>query len=96
VPKRSLHWKTGVGIRRGEAGSGFITWLPVHRLDEKPRLLIVGIGCAGQSSEAPVSLEDFSKHLDECIPRLMDRYDIPGVSMALLTRGELVWSGAYG
>jgi CubicO group peptidase (beta-lactamase class C family) len=58
--------------------------------------MIVGIGCAGGSSEAQVSLEEFSKHLDTRIPRLMDRYDIPGVSMALLARGRLVWSGAYG
>ncbi len=34
--------------------------------------------------------------LDERIPQLMAQYDVPGVSMAHIRNGKLVWSNAYG
>ncbi len=44
----------------------------------------------------PDSLEALTAHLDARIPALMSRYNIPGVSIALVRGGELVWSNAYG
>jgi CubicO group peptidase (beta-lactamase class C family) len=38
----------------------------------------------------------FSAYLDRQIPRLLNRYGVPGVSIALVREGELVWSNAYG
>ncbi|MCG2590750.1 beta-lactamase family protein [Rhodohalobacter sp. WB101] len=51
------------------------------------------------NSEKPVrnsSLDQFSSYLDERIPGLMKRYDIPGVSVVLVQGGERVWGEAYG
>ena len=42
------------------------------------------------------SLEEFTDHLDERIPALMKDYDIPGLNIALVQKGETVWSKAYG
>jgi CubicO group peptidase (beta-lactamase class C family) len=38
----------------------------------------------------------FSTYLDQRIPELMDRYEVPGVAIALLREGKTVWSQAYG
>lgn len=40
--------------------------------------------------------ESLSAHLDERVPDLLDRYDVPGASIALVEDGEVTWSGAYG
>ncbi len=40
--------------------------------------------------------ESLSTHLDERVPGLLDRYDVPGASIALIENGEVTWSGAYG
>lgn len=42
------------------------------------------------------SLEEFTAHLDERIPALMKDYDIPGVNIALIQKGETTWTKAYG
>jgi len=42
------------------------------------------------------SVEEFTAHLNRRIPRLMDRYDIPGVTIALVQKGKTVWAEAYG
>lgn len=44
----------------------------------------------------PDSLEAFTAYLDQRIPALMSRYNIPGASIALVRGGELVWSNVYG
>ena len=60
-------------------------------------LALFPVGCGARKTIAPQdSLGSFSDDLDERIPNLMEKYDIPGVSMALIQDGELVWSGAYG
>ena len=41
--------------------------------------------------EAPLSAR-----LDDRVPDLLGRYDIPGASLALIEAGEVVWTGAYG
>lgn len=42
------------------------------------------------------SFQEFTTHLDECIPVLMKDYNIPGVSIALIQKGETIWAKAYG
>ncbi len=42
------------------------------------------------------SLEDFTAYLDERIPFLMEKYDIPGVNVALVKNAAIPWSKAYG
>jgi len=59
-------------------------------------VLFLGAGCTRRSLETELSVAAFSEHLDEQIPCLMDRFGVPGVSMALVLDGELAWSGAYG
>lgn len=58
-------------------------------------ILLVG-GYTSQAADSEAPLEAFTAHLDARVPRLMDRYDVPGVSMALVQGGEPVWTGAYG
>jgi CubicO group peptidase (beta-lactamase class C family) len=61
-----------------------------------------GAGCdagGAGSTTAPgprASVTAFSQQLDDRVPRLMDRYDIPGVSIAVVENRELAWAGAYG
>jgi CubicO group peptidase (beta-lactamase class C family) len=59
-------------------------------------VLLTGTGCTQKRVTSQDSLNTFSIYLDERIPALMKKYAIPGVSMALIQDGELVWSGAYG
>jgi CubicO group peptidase (beta-lactamase class C family) len=54
------------------------------------------VSCTGQKVGPGASTASFTAYLDEQVPRLMDRYRIPGVSMALIHDGEPVWTGAYG
>ena len=42
------------------------------------------------------SLTSFTAYFDTHIPQMLKKYGIPGVSMAIVHQGELVWSGAYG
>lgn len=42
------------------------------------------------------SLEDFTVHLDERIPSLMEKYSIPGVNIVLVKNATIAWSKAYG
>lgn len=41
-------------------------------------------------------MKEEAEYFDEIIPELMEKYDIPGVSMAIVGGGEMIWSGAYG
>ena len=42
------------------------------------------------------SLDEFTAHLNQRIPALMKVFNIPGVNIALVHKGETVWSEAYG
>ncbi|AUX09877.1 CubicO group peptidase, beta-lactamase class C family [Halalkaliarchaeum desulfuricum] len=44
---------------------------------------------AGEGDELPSILEDR-------VPTLLDRYDVPGAAIAVVTDGEVSWTGAYG
>jgi CubicO group peptidase (beta-lactamase class C family) len=63
-------------------------------------LLVMGTvatpACAGRSCEPGDAVAVFSDHLEHRIPRLIDRYGVPGASVAFVLEGEPVWSGAYG
>ena len=49
------------------------------------------------ASSVPVGPdESFTRRLDARIPRLMSRYDVPGLGIALIRDGEIVWQEAYG
>lgn len=47
-------------------------------------------------AEKGVTLEKFTFYLDERIPEIMEAYDIPGASIALVEGGETIWTKAYG
>ncbi len=59
-------------------------------------MILLFNSCTRHSFRQGESIGPFSAFLDERIPQLMKQYDIPGVSMALVQNGELVWSVAYG
>ena len=42
------------------------------------------------------SVEEFTAYLDGRIPKIMEDYQIPGVSIALIHDKQMVWSNAYG
>ncbi len=59
-------------------------------------VLVVGGSCTRPSFGTRDSLDAFTQYLDARVPRLMNQYDVPGASLALVRDGDLVWSGAYG
>ncbi len=58
--------------------------------------LVLSADWASLAEEPQGSLDAVSSHLDQRIPSLMERYDIPGASIALIQKGEMAWSQAYG
>jgi CubicO group peptidase (beta-lactamase class C family) len=46
--------------------------------------------------DAGMPLDEFRAHMDERIPSLMELYEIPGCSIALVKDSEIVWTEAYG
>ncbi|TVQ38461.1 MAG: class A beta-lactamase-related serine hydrolase [Spirochaetaceae bacterium] len=62
------------------------------------------VGCAAgkgefesePGSQRSAELEALIAQFDREVPRLLDRYDIPGAAVALVRHGEPVWSGGYG
>ncbi|PKO11700.1 MAG: penicillin-binding protein [Chloroflexi bacterium HGW-Chloroflexi-10] len=62
-------------------------------------LLVFVVLLSGCQSSAPVTvgdLESLTAVLDENIPGWLNRYGVPGASLALVVDGELVWSQGYG
>ena len=57
-------------------------------------VILASCGMAGVDSPAP--LDDFTARLDERVPTLMNRYCVPGASLAIVQGGETFWVGAYG
>lgn len=49
-----------------------------------------------KSGKQSVSLKEFTDHIGERVPNLMDDYDIPGVNIALVQKGKMVWVKAFG
>ncbi len=68
----------------------------IHQLSVLSIILLVSVGCTSQSIEQGGPVDTFTQHLDNRVLTLMDWYNIPGTSIALVTDGKLVWSNAYG
>ncbi len=60
-----------------------------------PTIITSKIFPTGQVEQG-APLKEFTDHLDTRIPALMQDYEIPGLSIALIERGETVWKSAYG
>jgi len=59
-------------------------------------LLVFVAGCDRDAQEVSHSDEEFLEQLDQRLPVWMERYEVPGVSIAIVSSGELTWSDAYG
>lgn len=59
-------------------------------------VIFILVGCNPEKPVRNSSVDQFSSYLDERIPGLMKRYDIPGVSVVLVQNRERVWGEAYG
>jgi CubicO group peptidase (beta-lactamase class C family) len=59
-------------------------------------MTLLVVGCTGRSVQPGEPLPVFVEHLERRIPRLMERYEVPGLTVALVRGGEPVWSAAYG
>ncbi|MFP8953747.1 serine hydrolase domain-containing protein [Natrialbaceae archaeon A-arb3/5] len=60
-------------------------------------LVGAGGGISGRFGTVRASTdESLPAYLDERVPNLLDRYDVPGASIALVEDGEVTWNGAYG
>jgi CubicO group peptidase (beta-lactamase class C family) len=55
-------------------------------------LVILSISCAAQTTSTKKAIAKLEKD----IPQLLEKSDVPGVSIALIRKGQLVWSGAFG
>jgi hypothetical protein len=60
------------------------------------RLASVLIKTASCTKSSGISIEDFSAYPDRQAPKLIERYEVPWVSMALIRNGLLFWLGADG
>jgi CubicO group peptidase (beta-lactamase class C family) len=58
--------------------------------------VVSGLNPFRQTAKYNAPLHEFTAHLDKHIPALMDRYDIPGSSIALVKGGKIAWLNAYG
>ncbi len=59
-------------------------------------LLVVAGSCGGTNSKSENSQAEFQNQLNERIPDWMDRYGVPGLSIAIVRSGELTWFEGYG
>jgi CubicO group peptidase (beta-lactamase class C family) len=59
-------------------------------------ILLVAGGCGRSSVEPGDSLDAFLDHLERHIPRLMEQYQVPGLTVAVVRGGEPVRSAAFG
>lgn len=53
-------------------------------------------GCTNEKVDPETTLEDFTSYMDKRIPALMQEYEIPGASIAIVRNGKVVWTHAYG
>jgi CubicO group peptidase (beta-lactamase class C family) len=52
--------------------------------------------CPAIPLSAQDTVDEFTANLDEHVPGWMTRYDVPGVTVALIRQGDIIWSNAYG
>jgi CubicO group peptidase (beta-lactamase class C family) len=53
-------------------------------------------GSSAKDLEVNETAGEFQHRLDQRIPGWMERYEVPGITIALIKNGQTVWSGAYG
>ena len=53
-------------------------------------------GCSAGAVPENGTIDELARYFDTRIPGLMERYDIPGVALAVVTDGSPEWSNAYG
>lgn len=58
-------------------------------------LLLTSVFCPAQSSPVPMNASR-EAHLQKDIPALMEKADVPGLSIAVIRDGKTVWTGAFG
>ncbi|MGM0589564.1 MAG: serine hydrolase domain-containing protein [Bacteroidota bacterium] len=59
-------------------------------------LFTVVSGCESSKPLPHAPLQEFTSYWEDRIPQVMNSYDVPGISVAILTKGTMVWSQAYG
>jgi CubicO group peptidase (beta-lactamase class C family) len=59
-------------------------------------LIFSGLHPFRQTVQYNAPLPEFTAYMDKYIPELMDRYAIPGSSIALVKEGKITWLSAYG
>ncbi len=57
-------------------------------------LLLLGTGLA--PAEGKATSDPFAEALDEALPALLSRYQVPGAVVSFIDDGEVVWTRAYG
>lgn len=53
-------------------------------------------GCSAGAVPADGTIDELARYFDTRIPGLMERYDIPGAALAVVSDGSPEWSNAYG
>ncbi|HEB90127.1 MAG TPA: class A beta-lactamase-related serine hydrolase [Deltaproteobacteria bacterium] len=56
----------------------------------------LALGCTGNTTGGPDSVAGYTARLDRRVPEWMKAAGVPGVALAVVHEGDLVWSGAYG
>jgi len=62
-------------------------------------LTVLAVTCASPATantQRSERMDSFGESIDRRVPGLMSRYSVPGVSIALVDEGELVWNRGYG
>ena len=59
-------------------------------------LLVIAGSCEKDIHSGSLTEEEFKDQLDDRIPVWLERYEVPGVSIAFVRNGELTWADAYG
>lgn len=59
-------------------------------------LMISGYETSNLNRDDKINNQDFEQELSRQIPLWMDQYAVPGVAIALIKHGDLIWSDAYG
>jgi len=59
-------------------------------------VVLTAFGCTAPMVDPGAPLDRFTAQLDARVPSLMDRFDVPGATLALVRDSVVVWSGAYG
>lgn len=68
----------------------------VKRVSPAILLLLVPFASQSQQGEMKSRQGEIITRLERDIPQLLEKADVPGMSIALIQNGELVWAGAFG